>query len=159
MLIRHAILLSCASVCVFGCASNNAPFNPQIGIPEFRSWSQAALSNAARTREQEQFKRACHGDSVALRSFFRDAYAMQMSSEMRPAKEEFLSWILETLLNRIGDAQFSESLIKEPSAVRSAIGKFLEKQGLKPFPKTQKILQESTSEAFPLDRAYRKNDA
>jgi len=148
---RAVILALC--VVFTGCASQ-PPFEPQLGIPEFRAWCRVALSNPT-SADHKQFASAYNGDTAALRAFFQKAYDFEMSTSLRSSEEEFLDWTMETLLHRLGDNRFSDALMAEVPRTRSAVRHFLKPSSR--FPKTEAILNAAPAIDFPLEKAYRRS--
>jgi len=143
-----------------GCSTFGPPFSPELGSPEFRQWCQSAVNGEKKTSMAVLFKSAYHGDRKAIEDFLKMALDTQMSAKMNPADEMCLSWILQTLLYRQGDARFSSLLETRSSEEIAAVKLFLTYPELKAsFPKTWSVLKRAPEIDFPLEKAYRQSDA
>jgi hypothetical protein len=154
----HTRILIAVTLALASCASNNPPFQPTVGVPEFRAWCRSALSHPNEHDYYRQFYAAYHGDLDALRAYFAEAHQQMMSRLIDPAGEEFLSWKLETLLIRLGDERFSSVLFSERPSVQSAVaGSMSSAFPWSTFPRTHAILRRSPNIDFPLYQTRRKN--
>lgn len=147
-----------SAVCYGGCALHNAPFNPEVGPPEFRVWCRQALQSEGSTN-QKLFEAAYNGDDRAIESYFRQALDLQLSNQMQPADEEFITWVLTTLLYRTGDHQFASLLARQSLKTKSAVAKFFPiERVLSSHPKTGALLRTAPPIDFPLERAHRRSN-
>jgi hypothetical protein len=143
------------SISLTGCVSSGPPFEPIVGVPEFRAWCRTALTQPGERADHAQFRAAYRGDALAVSKYFREAYALEMSSQMASAQEEFLQWTLETLAYRLGDTRFAELLRQELPAVQSAVTHFIQPNRLQGrFVQTQSVVDTAPKIDFPLEKAY-----
>ena len=143
-----------------GCSTFGPPFSPELGSSEFRQWCQSAVDGEKKTSKAVLFKSAYHGDKKAIEDFLKMALDTQMAAKMNSADEMWLSWILQTLLYRQGDARFSGLLETRSTEEVAAVKLFLTYPELKAsFPKTWSVLERAPAIDFPLENAYRQSDA
>src|ERR1043166_2410547 len=95
ILVRPMRSLILLSLLFAGYVSASPPFDPVVGVPEFRAWCGEALTKRTERADHAQFRAAYGGDARAVSAYYREAHALEMSSRMAAAREEFLQWTLE----------------------------------------------------------------
>jgi hypothetical protein len=149
-------LLVFAVLMAGGCASG-PPFSPVVGNAVFQSYVKDSLSGKRSDEEHINFRNAFRGDSDGMVFFFTEAYQRSMSSDIAPADEVFLTWILTTILLKNGDTRFYDSLSQETPEVQSAVFSFLTSPFIpKDYHKTRGLMEAAPKIDFPLERAYQK---
>lgn len=126
-----------------------------LGPPEFQLWMQRALAQPGNNPAYRRFAMAYRGKPEGLHAYFVEALRQAESPEINVEAGEGLSWELQTIIQRIGDARFAASLVSEPPRVRSAVASCFGEVASPAYPQTKWLLDATPKINFPMLKTYR----
>ena len=126
-----------------------------VGDPGFRDTIANVLLNPNEKGFNQKYYAAWHGDPVAMSMFFADAQKQCQSSEIDAEENMAMTYMLQSLLSRIGDVGFESQLVLENEATRSAVKYFL--GDVSQYSRVQRLFDKTPAYDFPLLRANRLN--
>ncbi len=116
---------------------------------------QGALAHPDSNPAYHRFSLAYHGQPEGLHAYFAEALRQAESPEINVEAGEDLSWELQTVNVRIGDARFASALAAEPDRMRSAVACCLGGVATPAYPQTARLLASAPKIDFPMLRTYK----
>lgn len=134
-----------------GCATSQEFRGP----PELQTWMRSALAHPDRSPAYRRFSLAYRGESEGLHAYFDEALRQAESPEINVEAGESLSWELQTVVQRIGDARFAAALAAEPERIRSAVACCSGEVATPAYPQTARLLSGAPKVEFPMLQTIR----
>jgi len=151
-IITTKVTISVLCLLFVGCVTEHQKF---IGTPEYQDWMHKALAHPSDNPSYQRFYSAYHGKTSGLHGYFVEALKQAESPEIDAEGGEALSFELETIIQHIGDAQFSEALSAENPRVISAVAMCFSDVASPAYPQTLELLTKASRIDFPLVKTER----